>query len=97
MTHCFGGSSNVHADAIDYDEIRRMFSTPDGAAAFVRRTGVDTFAAAVGNLHGRYPVPKQLDLALLQQIRDALDVNISLHGAAVARRAATSRRRHASA
>ena len=30
--------------------------------------------------HGRYPVPKQLDLELLQRIRDALDINISLHG-----------------
>ena len=78
--HYFGGSSNVHAGVIDYDEIRRTFSTPDGAAEFVRQTGVDTFAAAVGNLHGRYQVPKQLDLELLQQIRDVLDVNISLHG-----------------
>ena len=78
--HYFGGSSNVHSDAIDYEEIRRTFSTPEQATAFVQRTDVDTFAAAVGNLHGRYPVPKQLDLELLQLIRDALDVNISLHG-----------------
>jgi fructose-bisphosphate aldolase class II len=31
-------------------------------------------------LHGAYPVPKQLDLELLQRIRDAVDCNISLHG-----------------
>ena len=43
-------------------------------------TGVDTFAAAVGNLHGRYPTPKRLDLDLLRAIRAAIDVNISLHG-----------------
>ena len=78
--HYFGGSSNVHTEAIDYDEIRKTFSTPDGAAAFVAETGIDTYAAAVGNLHGRYPVPKELDLELLQQIRDRLDCNISLHG-----------------
>lgn len=60
--------------------IKKTFSTPDSARAFVEATGIDTFAAAVGNLHGRYPVPKQLDLELLQQIRDAIDVNISLHG-----------------
>jgi fructose-bisphosphate aldolase class II len=46
----------------------------------VDATGIDTFAAAVGNLHGRYPVPKQLDLDLLARIRAAIDVNISLHG-----------------
>jgi fructose-bisphosphate aldolase class II len=78
--HYFGGSSNVHTDAIDYDEIRKTFSTPEGAAAFVAESGIDTYAAAIGNLHGRYPVPKQLDLELLQRIRDAVDCNISLHG-----------------
>ncbi len=78
--HYFGGSSNVHTEDIDYNEIRKTFSTPEGARAFVDETGIDTFAAAVGNLHGRYPVPKQLDLELLQRIRDALDINISLHG-----------------
>jgi fructose-bisphosphate aldolase class II len=78
--HYFGGSSNVHTEDIDYEEIRKTFSTPEGAKAFVDATGIDTFAAAVGNLHGRYPVPKQLDLELLQRIRDAIDVNISLHG-----------------
>jgi fructose-bisphosphate aldolase class II len=78
--HYFGGSSNVHAEDIDYDEIRKTFSTPEGAKAFVEETGIDTFAAAVGNLHGRYPVPKVLDLDLLQAIREAIDVNISLHG-----------------
>jgi fructose-bisphosphate aldolase, class II len=78
--HYFGGSSNVHTEGIDYDEIRKTFSTPEGAAAFVAETGIDTYAAAVGNLHGRYPVPKELDLELLQRIRDAIDCNISLHG-----------------
>jgi fructose-bisphosphate aldolase class II len=78
--HYFGGSSNVHNEQIDYEEIRKTFSTPEGAKAFVEATGVDTFAAAVGNLHGKYPVPKMLDLELLQQIRQAIGCNISLHG-----------------
>ena len=78
--HYFGGSSNVHAEEIDYEEVRKTFSTPEGARAFVDATGIDTFAAAVGNLHGRYPVPKVLDLELLQRIRDAIGGYISLHG-----------------
>ncbi len=78
--HYFGGSSNVHTEDIDYEEIRKTFSTPEGARAFVDATGIDTFAAAVGNLHGRYPVPKQLDLELLQRVRDAIGGYISLHG-----------------
>lgn len=78
--HYFAGSSNVHTEDIDYEEIRKTFSTPEGAKKFVEATGIDTFAAAVGNLHGLYPVPKQLDLELLQQIRDSIDCYISLHG-----------------
>ncbi len=78
--HYFGGSSNVHTEAIDYEEIKKTFSTPEGAAAFIEATGIDTFAAAVGNLHGKYPVPKVLDLELLQAIRDAIHCQISLHG-----------------
>ena len=78
--HYFGGSSNVHEEAIDYEEIKKTFSTPEGAREFIDATGIDTFAAAVGNLHGKYPVPKQLDLDLLAQIRQAIPGNISLHG-----------------
>jgi fructose-bisphosphate aldolase class II len=78
--HYFGGSSNVHTEAIDYEEIKKTFSTPEGAREFIDATGIDTFAAAVGNLHGKYPVPKELDLELLQKIRDSIDCQISLHG-----------------
>lgn len=78
--HYFGGSSNVHTEAIDYEEIKKTFSTPDGARAFVEATGIDTFAAAVGNLHGKYPVPKILDLELLRLVREAIHCQISLHG-----------------
>lgn len=78
--HYFGGSSNVHEEEINYDEIKKTFSTPEGTKAFVDATGIDTFAAAVGNLHGKYPVPKELDLELLARIRDAIGCQISLHG-----------------
>lgn len=78
--HYFGGSSNVHKEEIDYEEIKKTFSTPLGALEFVAATGIDTFAAAIGNLHGTYPVPKVLDLDLLTQIRKKIECNISLHG-----------------
>lgn len=78
--HYFGGSSNLHKEKIDYAEIKKTFTTPEGAKAFVSATGIDTYAAAIGNLHGQYPVPKMLDLELLKDIRAAIDCNISLHG-----------------
>lgn len=78
--HYFGGSSNVHKEDIDYEAIKKTFSTPEGTKAFVDATGIDTYAAAIGNLHGKYPVPKELDLELLQRLRDSIDCQISLHG-----------------
>ena len=80
--HYFGGSSDIFTEAFDYEEIKKTFSTPEGAKAFIDATGIDTYAAAIGNLHGKYPVPKILDIELLQRIRDGLDEKsfISLHG-----------------
>ncbi len=78
--HYFAGGSNLHKEDIDYEEIKKTFSTPEDSKAFCEATGIDTFAAAIGNLHGKYPVPKELDLELLGRIREAIDCNISLHG-----------------
>ncbi len=78
--HYFGGGSAKFKDAFDYEEVKKTFSTPTNAKAFVEATGIDTFAAAIGNLHGSYPVPKVLDLELLKEIRQAVDCYISLHG-----------------
>lgn len=78
--HYFGGSSNVHTEKFDFEEIKKTFSTPESALHFVDATGIDTFAAAIGNLHGSYPIPKVLDLELLENIRSAIMCNISLHG-----------------
>jgi fructose-bisphosphate aldolase class II len=78
--HYFGGSSNVHKEKIDYEEIKKWFTKPEEAASFAKASGIDTFAAAIGNLHGDYPVPKHLDVHLLGEIRAALGCAISLHG-----------------
>lgn len=78
--HYFAGGSARFKEAFDYEEVKKTFSTPESAKRFVEATGIDTFAAAIGNLHGSYPVPKVLDLDLLKQLRETLDCNISLHG-----------------
>jgi len=78
--HYFAGSSNVHEEEIDYEEIKKSFTSPEEARQFCDDTGIETFAAAIGNLHGKYPVEKKLDIELLKQIREVLNCNISLHG-----------------
>lgn len=76
----FMGSSNLHTETIDFEEVKKYLTKPEEALDFVNQTGIETFAASIGNLHGLYPVPKVLDLELLQRIRDTLQCNISLHG-----------------
>lgn len=80
--HYFGGGSNVFDESIDYEEVRKTFTRPEQAAQFIEETGIDTFAVAIGNLHGKYPVPKQLDIELLKQIRATVPQEsfLSLHG-----------------
>lgn len=57
---------------------------PDEAAEFVKRTGVDTLAVSIGNVHGivkmREGVPK-LDLERLKEIGRKVKIPLVLHGA----------------
>lgn len=76
----FMGSSNLHKEKIDYEEVKKFHTRPSEAVRFAAETGIDTLAVQIGNLHGLYPVPKKLDLELLQEIRDVIDCQISLHG-----------------
>jgi len=70
----------VHTEAIDYAEIEKFFTKPAEAKEFIKTTGIDTYAVAIGNLHGLYPVPKELHLDLLEQLRSELPGYLSLHG-----------------
>ena len=76
----FMGSSNLHTETIDYEEVKKYNTKPSEAVDFVKQTGIDTIAVQIGNLHGLYPVPKELDIELLQEIRNGIDCQISLHG-----------------
>jgi fructose-bisphosphate aldolase class II len=76
----FMGSSNVHKETIDYEEVKKWNTTPEEIKSFVDATGIDTAAVQIGNLHGLYPVPKELDLELLGRIRESIICQISLHG-----------------
>jgi fructose-bisphosphate aldolase class II len=56
------------------------YTQPEQAADFVRRTGVDALAVAVGTAHGIYKAPPKLDFERLQEIRRQVDVMLVLHG-----------------
>jgi fructose-bisphosphate aldolase class II len=56
------------------------FTQPEEAAEFVRATGVDALAVAVGTSHGLYRGEPHIDFDLLRQIDAAAGVPLVLHG-----------------
>lgn len=54
---------------------------PGEAARFVAATGCDCLAVSIGNVHGRYARPPELDWERLRAIRERVDIPLSLHGA----------------
>ena len=56
------------------------YTDPAVAADFVRKTGVDALAVAVGNAHGDYKFPPKLDFERITAIREATGTPLVLHG-----------------
>lgn len=56
------------------------FTDPETAADFVKRTGVDSLAVAVGNAHGDYAFPPKLDFERIRVIAEKTGVPLVLHG-----------------
>jgi ketose-bisphosphate aldolase len=67
-----GGHGLSHSEA--------SFTDPDVAEDFVSRTGVDSFAPAIGNVHGFTSKAPALDFPRLKTIRDRVGVPLVLHG-----------------
>ena len=56
------------------------YTDPDQAVDFVKRTGIDSLAVAVGNAHGDYKFPPKLDFERIQVIADRTGIPLVLHG-----------------
>jgi fructose-bisphosphate aldolase, class II len=69
------GEAEEGADAI-------IYTNPDDALIFVRETGVDSLAVAIGTYHGIYPasLKPELKLGLLKEIKDKVSLPLVLHG-----------------
>ena len=68
-------------DNISVDEKDARLTSPDEAVEFVKGTGVDYLAIAIGTAHGKYKGEPKLDFERLQTIKKLLDMPIVLHGA----------------
>lgn len=56
------------------------YTTPEQAEDFVKRTGCNSLAVAVGNAHGIYIKTPKLDFDRIRKIRNRLEIPLVLHG-----------------
>ncbi|EJI1278105.1 tagatose bisphosphate family class II aldolase [Vibrio vulnificus] len=68
-------------DDLIVDSADALMTDPASAAEFVRRTGIDSLAVAIGTAHGLYKAEPKLDFARLDKIRSVVDIPLVLHGA----------------
>ncbi len=81
-----GSSSEIIKNDTEEEQIKLSLTTPEEAAQFVKETGIDVLAPAVGNRHGLLEkmvtgeMQKRLDIPRIQAIHDATGVLMTLHG-----------------
>ncbi|MBV7392028.1 class II fructose-bisphosphate aldolase [Enterococcus alishanensis] len=71
------GNETVYEEALS----AYQYTNPDEAAEFVNRTGCDSLAVAIGNVHGEYSSDPKIAFDVLKKVRELVDVPIVLHGA----------------
>ncbi len=59
-----------------------IYTKPEDAVKFVKESGVDTLAIAIGTCHGLYPagMNPELKLDILKEIKEKVSIPIVLHG-----------------
>jgi len=67
-------------DNITVDEQKAMFTKPEDVVKFVKATGIDALAVAVGNVHGFYKSTPKLDFDRIAAIRSLSPIPLVLHG-----------------
>lgn len=64
----------------DGHEAQAQYTDPEQAADFAKRTGITSFAVAIGTAHGIYKGIPKLDLNRLSEIRRDVSIPLVLHG-----------------
>lgn len=77
LGHVAGGEGDIkNGTEVDKNSYTRV----EDASYFVKETGIDALAVAVGTVHGLYQGEPELDLERLKKIRSELDIPLVLHG-----------------
>ncbi len=58
-----------------------LFTNPEQAGEFVKKTGIDSLAVSIGTTHGLSKGQINLDFELLEQLKKTTEIPLVLHGA----------------
>ncbi|WP_437889914.1 tagatose bisphosphate family class II aldolase [Phytobacter sp. V91] len=75
------GRLSGEEDDLVVDGKDALYTNPDQAFEFVKKTGIDSLAVAIGTAHGLYTATPKLDFERLAEIRQLVDIPLVLHGA----------------
>ena len=74
-----GVVAGVEDDIVIHQD-KAIYTTPDEALEFLRLSGVDFLAAAIGTAHGFYKVQPRLDIDTLRKLSHATECPMVVHG-----------------
>ena len=64
--------------AVAQDEVR--YTDPADAVEFVKQTGIDALAVAIGTNHGQYKSKTNINFERLKEFKDVVDIPLVIHG-----------------
>ena len=83
---CLGGIEDGHGAGMSGEEAMKHLTNPDQAEEFVKKTGVDALAVAIGTSHGAYkfshkPTGDTLSMETIEKIHKKLpNTHLVMHG-----------------
>lgn len=67
-------------EGISVGEDDKVYTRPEDAVEFVKETGVDALAVAIGTNHGQFKSKTDVNIELLKEIDSVVDVPLVIHG-----------------
>lgn len=67
-------------EGIHVAEDDKVYTKPEDALVFVKETGVDALAIAIGTNHGQFKSKTEVNIPLLKEIDARVDVPLVIHG-----------------
>ena len=67
-------------DGIAVAQYEVRYKDPADAVEFVKQTGIDALAVAIGTNHGQYKSKTNINFERLKEIKDVVDIPLVIHG-----------------